>query len=375
MTLFAIAVVGLALACLPAVLTLMNVNVLRTPRLPNTPPRLAILIPARNEEAGIGDCVRAALASRHADIEVVVLDDHSTDETAGIVRAIAAEDGRVRLETPPPLPPGWSGKQHACLQLSRRTDRDLMLFLDADVRLEPEGAARLAGWLRAHDLDLVSGVPRQIMGSWAERLVIPTINLLLLGYLPMAMMRTLPLLGLAAGCGQMMLVRRAPYEAVGGHEACKHSFHDGLLLPRAFRAHGHTTDLVNGARLARVRMYDAPRAVWSGFLKNATEGMATPIALPVWTILLVGAHVLPWLTLLAGAATDRGSVIGVSSSAIALLYATRLLQAWRVREPLMTTVWHPLTVLAALAIQWTALVQKARGVRPTWRGRTRPSQA
>ena len=85
MSLFNLAVIALGLACLPAVLTLMNVGVLLTPRLPATRPRLAILIPARNEAAGIGDCVRAALGSIHADIEVVVLDDHSPDRTAEIL--------------------------------------------------------------------------------------------------------------------------------------------------------------------------------------------------------------------------------------------------------------------------------------------------
>ncbi len=375
MTLFALAVIGLSLACLPAVLTLMNVGVLQTPRRPTTNPKLAILVPARNEEAGIADCVRAALASTHAEVEVVVLDDHSTDRTAAIVSEIAATDPRLRLETPPPLPPGWSGKQHACLRLSRCTDAELMLFLDADVRLEPEGAARLAGWLETHNLDLVSGVPRQIMATWSERLVVPMINFLLLGYLPMAMMRAWGLFGLAAGCGQMMLVRRAPYEAVGGHEAVKHSFHDGLLLPRAFRAKRFTTDLVNGADLARVRMYDTPGAVWSGFLKNATEGMARPVALPVWTTLLAGGHILPYATLIAGLLNGRADVIGVSATAILLAFATRLVQAWRVREPYANAFWHPATIVAGLAIQWAALVQHSRGVRPTWRGRARPSEA
>ena len=122
-------------------------------------------------------------------------------------------------------------------------------------------------------------------------------------------------------------------------------------------------------------MYDEPAAVWSGFLKNATEGMAKPIALPVWTVLLVGGHVLPWITLLAGLLTGSGETVRLSAIAVALTYATRLVQAWRVREPWANVLWHPATILAALAIQWTALVQQARGVRPTWRGRARPSEA
>ncbi len=356
-----------ALAALPFVMTLINLRLLRTPPLPAVPPRVAILIPARDEEAGIELCVRAALASTHADVEVVVLDDGSVDRTAAIVAGIAAADGRLRLERAPPLPPGWNGKQHACFVLSGLTDRPNLLFIDADVRLHPEAAARLAP--RAGE-DLVSGVPRQLMPTLAEKLVIPMINALILGYLPVAMMRRDGREGLGAGCGQMMMARAQAYRAVGGHGAIRRSLHDGLKLPRAFRARGFGTNLVAGAELATCRMYGSPRALWNGFLKNATEGMAKPVALPVWTVLLVGGHVLPWLLL--AAALGAGMAVPARPAlvcACAMPLLARALQARAAREPATAIPLHPLAVLATLAIQWTALVRRVRG-RPTlWRGR------
>jgi glycosyltransferase involved in cell wall biosynthesis len=207
---------SLALAALPAAMTIANLRALKRPPLPAGRPSVAILVPARNEEAAIGPCVEAALASVGADVEVVVLDDGSTDRTAAVVRDLADRDARLRLAAAPPLPPGWNGKQHACHVLAGLTERPILLFLDADVRLAPEGAARLAGALAASGADLVSAVPRQIMGSLAERLLIPMINALILGYLPIVRMRRDPGEAFAAGCGQLMMVRRDAYRATGG---------------------------------------------------------------------------------------------------------------------------------------------------------------
>lgn len=357
----------LALAGLPLFMTLSNARLLRTPPLPARPPSVAILIPARNEERAIGACVEAALASRGADIEVVVLDDASTDGTAAAVAAIAARDRRVRLVPAPPLPPGWNGKQHACHALSGLTDRPNLLFLDADVLLAPEAAARLAP---PPGTDLVSGVPRQRMEGWLERAVVPMINALLLGYLPVGMMRRSAQVGLGAGCGQMMMARAEGYRRAGGHAAIRRSLHDGLKLPRLFRTAGLRTDLVRGAELATCRMYDSPGALWTGFLKNATEGMAKPVALPVWTVLLLGGHVLPPLALAVALVSNVGTapcVLLALATAAPLL--ARMVQCRLACEPPATVLLHHAGVLLTLAIQWTAILRRRFG-RPTeWRGR------
>lgn len=362
-----VAIILAILAVLPLVMTTLNSRLLRTPPVPASPPSVAILIPARDEEAAIGRCVQAALASRGASIEVIVLDDSSSDGTAAIVQTIARGDVRLTLASGPPLPAGWNGKQHACWVLSTLTDRPNLLFLDADVVLAPEAAARLAP---RPGVDLVSGVPQQRMGSAVERMAIPMINTLLLGYLPVGPMRRTKVVALAAGCGQMMMVRADAYRAVGGHGAIRRSLHDGLKLPRAFRAAGFTTDLVNGAELASCRMYDSPGALWTGFLKNATEGMARPTTLPVWTVLLFGGHVLPWLALLAALAGDAlTGTVAVLALACAAPLAARLLQARVCREPAGAILLHPLGILLTLAIQWTALVRRGIGRTTDWRGR------
>ena len=368
-----LAVLLLVLAALPTIMTLVNLAALHTPAPAPPGARVAILIPARDEEAGIAACVESALGSSGVELEVIVLDDHSTDATAAIVAELATADPRLRLAEAPPLPAGWSGKQHACHVLSRLADAPVLLFLDADVRLQAEAAARLAGALA--QADLVSGVPRQRMESLAELLIIPMINTLLLGYLPIPLSRRDPRPSLAAACGQMIAVRTEAYVRAGGHAGIRASLHDGLTLPRRFRAAGLRTDLVAGADLATCRMYAGWRAVVRGTTKNATEGMAQPVALPIWTVLLLGGHVAPWVLLVMAVTSHRPVVAALAALACAGPLAARLVQAVGCREPLVSVPLNPIGVVWLLALQWLALARKTAGRPEVWRGRSYPARA
>ncbi|WP_159715202.1 glycosyltransferase family 2 protein, partial [Geminicoccus flavidas] len=155
------------LAALPAVLCLVNRRALarRPPSALADPvsPHVSILIPARDEAANIGPALDAARASQGVRLEIMVMDDGSTDATAAIVRDHAGRDPRVRLLQAPPLPAGWSGKAHVCQRLSEQAQGDWLLFVDADVRLAPDAVLILAGHARRHGMGLVSAVPRQHM--------------------------------------------------------------------------------------------------------------------------------------------------------------------------------------------------------------------
>jgi hypothetical protein len=352
--------IALALATMPAGFGVVNLFLVRPPE-GRTPEGslVSILIPARNEEANIAACVEAALASRGVAVDVVVMDDGSTDRTAEILRSLAAQDARLRVETAPPLPPGWTGKVHACARLAEAARGTHFLFIDADVRLAPEAAALMAGHAARSGAAMVTGVPRQVIGSLGEALTVPMINFLLLGYLPGGGRAFTRRPELAAACGQLVLVTRTGYEAAGGHGAIRGLLHDGLQLARRMRAQGLGTEIVEGAGLATCRMYPNFAEAWAGFSKNAHEGMATPVGLPIWTVLLAGAHLWPFMLLPAPAAL----------LALALVFALRAAITLRVREPWWTVPLHPLTVAVALAIQWTAFTRRLMGRPAGWKGR------
>jgi hypothetical protein len=356
----------LGLALLPALIGLVNLALLPRLRPPGAAPAgrlVSILVPARDEAAHIEACLAAALASRGVAVEVIVMDDGSRDGTGEIVARRAAAEPRLRLLAAPPLPPGWTGKVHACARLAEAARGSHLLFIDADVRLAPEAAAALAGHAVARGIAMVSGVPRQRIGSLGEALTVPAINLLLLGYLPGGGRAFTRWPSLAAACGQLVLCDRAAYAAVGGHGAVRGVLHDGLALARRFRRAGLRTEVVDGAPLASCRMYRGFHESWAGFVKNAREGMATPLGLPVWTTLLAGAHLWPWALLPSGPAL----------AAILLMLALRAAITLRAREPWWTVPLHPLTMAVALAIQWDALARAALGRPAGWKGRAYPA--
>ncbi len=376
MTTLVLAWVALGCAAVPALLYLWNSFLFREPPVPDPTvraPSISVLIPARNEELGIEACVRSVLASTHVELEVIVLDDASTDRTAEIVSGIAATDGRVRVERAPPLPDGWCGKQHACFVLAQRGRFDTLTFLDADVRLEPDALARMALFLKESGAWLVSGFPRQETGTLLEKLLIPLINWLLLCFLPLWGMRHFRWSAFGAGCGQWFMSARSAYENVGGHAAVKASLHDGLTLPRAYRRAGYFTDVCDARRLATCRMYRSARAVWFGLAKNAREGLAATGQIGFWTVVLICGQVMP--AVLCGVTLLEPVERSTEMIALAALMAaqgSRLLIARAFRDPTISVVLHPVAIVLLLAVQWYALGRAVLGKPVGWKGRGHP---
>jgi glycosyltransferase involved in cell wall biosynthesis len=375
-------VIVLAFCCatLPAVLWIWNMLLYREPQTGSCaetgscslPTAISVLIPARNEERVIAASLTSLLASRGVEIEIVVLDDASTDRTAAIVRSFAEKDTRVRLRSSAPLPHGWNGKQHACHALAQAARSDVLCFLDADVRLAPEALVSMSSFLDRTGSDLVSGFPRQETETPLECLLLPLIHFVLLSYLPLVGMRATPAPAFAAGCGQFLMVRRDAYRKSGGHAEIRTTMHDGLLLPQLFRRYGLRTDIADLTHLATCRMYHNASEVWRGLAKNATEGMATPARILPFTLLLFCGQVLPLLLAISVAVAPASYSHGARSLILAALAASfipRLISVWKYRQSLYSALLHPLGVTVLLLLQWYAFLRKLAGQRVTWKER------
>lgn len=376
--LLTLSVASAACAAVPSLLTLLNLREYQKPPVAAAGlPSITVCIPARNEAAGIAACVGSVLLSRGIAVSVLVVDDHSSDATAAIVQGIAAEDARVRLLASKALPAGWNGKQHACWQAAELATTPLLCFLDADVRLQPDALARMATLLRDGDCrrasakpcGLVSGFPLEQTGTPLEWLLLPLIHFVLLGLLPMRLLRTTASPGFAAGCGQFLLVDREAYFAAGGHSAIRETMHDGLLLPRLLRQGGFATRLADLTDLARCRMYHSAATTWNGLAKNATEGLANPVVIVPMTLLLGFGQVLPAPLLLAGLRSAPAAVLW-ASAAVVLSYLPRLLASSRFKQRPISAALHPLGVATLLVLQWYALGRKLLGRPATWKTRS-----
>ncbi|MFM1831121.1 MAG: hypothetical protein RLZZ558_1461 [Planctomycetota bacterium] len=370
----ALAWAGVACAGLPLLMTLSNLRRYRRQPAPHEPlsmaDRVDVCIPARNEATNLRACVEGVLASVAVPVRALVYDDQSTDETPGILADLARADPRVRPVPTRTLPGGWNGKQWGCECMGQSSDAAWLLFTDADVRVSPEAVAAAVSFARRSRSDLVSSVPRQVCGTVGETLLVPLIHFMLLGYLPMGLMRRDTRASLAAGCGQFLLVRREMWLRSGGHAAFMASMHDGIKLPRSVRRAGGRTDLYDATPHVTCRMYRGFAQAWRGFAKNGFEGLGS-----VWTLLfftgmhLVG-HVLPWVLLAAWLAgffiDDRVGGLAAAAACTGLL--TRAVLAVRFRQPWLAVPLHPVSMAVSTALQWWSLWLHLRGKR-RWKGR------
>ena len=376
----ALIVACLILALVPAVLFGTNLAAYR--RLPEAahdaePEPISVLIPARNEEEVLGPALESVLASYGCPFEVIVLDDRSEDRTAEVASRIAAGDDRVRVVEGEEPPPDWCGKQHACWRLAQEARCELFLFLDADVRLAPDALVRISRFMSESGVDLASGVPRQVTVGLMERMLIPLIHFILLGFLPISSMRRTSLPSLSAGCGQLFVARRSSYFRAGGHAAIRASRHDGIKLPRVFRSRGFRNDLFDPTDLASCRMYRSPGEVWRGLAKNADEALAAPGLIAPMSTMLLGGQVLPFLFVLAAASSWprpwTGPELAASAVALGLAWSSRWAAVVRFRQSAVGALLHPIGVALLVAVQWWAFVGNLLGRPRRWKGRTYPA--
>ena len=335
---------------------------------------VSVIIPARNERAVIETVVTSVLASAYRPIEVLVIDDRSTDDTAARVGELARRDPRLRLIAGEELPPGWYGKPWACLQGYRASRGDLLLFTDADTRHTPELLGRAVGALRETGADLLTIAPRQRCETFWERIVMPQIWLLLgVRYHPARVNHSRRPRDVIAN-GQFILMSRASYEAVGTHEAVRGDVAEDLALAQAVVGRGGRLHFAFAERLMETRMYQGLGALIEGWSKNVYLGgrrsfPEEPVRRALVPVMLALAFCF-WLA--PAAALLFGLLAGVPAHAA--IVATGLgalfwcLICFGMQIPAIYGLGYPLGAAVALYIAARSTLRGRRRVE--WRGRT-----
>ena len=343
---------------------------------PPDAPRVAVVIPARDEARNIGDCVRSVLATGYPALEVIVVDDHSHDATGAIARELAAADPRLRVLANPDLPDGWFGKQWACATGAAVTTAEIILFADADTRHERDLVARTIAFMERERADLLSVVGEQVMGSFWERLLQPQVfGMLAARFGGAASVNRARRAEDVIANGQCLLVRRSAYDALGGHAAVREKVAEDLALAqRAFRL-GMRVRAVMGMDQLSTRMYESLPELVRGWRKNVFAGGrdAVPfgavgqalfpfmlVAGPLFT--LAPAIVLP---IAAAGALDTSWLVWSAIATLASLLWWGAVYRFT-REP----AWHALLFpLGAAVLLYIVLTAIRRGSRVTWKGR------
>lgn len=332
---------------------------------------ISVLIPARNEATVIGQTVSALLAQAYPQFEVIVLDDHSTDETALVATSAAGDDERFRLISGAALPVGWNGKNWACHQLAQAARYDGLLFTDADVQWRPGALVALAAMQSTTDADFLTVWPTQLTQSWGERLVVPLMSFAVLAYLPVTFAHHSPYPQAAAANGQCIFFRRQAYQACGGHRVVRNRVLEDVLLAQRVKAAGLRLRMADGAGLVACRMYHSWQETLYGYAKNILAGHGSLMLL---LLASTGFHLLlfvaPWLWLVGGVwGCGQVGWPWWPLTLILLGYLARGMTAYSTNQRLYDTLWLPLSVLLMTRIALHALWWQIRYGGPQWKGR------
>lgn len=382
---------GAVIALLLVALGTLAVNLRSFTSLNNVPPPaprdgaklplVSVLVPARNEAKRIAPCVRSLLAQTYPNFELIVLNDHSEDETESILRELGfGENDRARLLVQgAELPPGWTGKNWACHQLAQHARGEWMLFTDADTIHAPGTVAAALAHAQETRADLLSAWPRLVTKTWSEKLVIPVIHILAVAVYPHALLAWLQahpehlrccsrfaLRSLGGANGQFLFFKKTAYKKIGGHETVRTHLVEDVALGREIAVRmGEGMRLVNcdGSRLVDCRMYSRFSEVWEGFTKNIRPAFED--ALAAWWItgaLQWSCFFLPFV--LVFFPHQRA----FAEAEIALIYALRIVLTARMRTSWFGCIFHPAGHFLAMCIalnSWRLAGQ--RGV--SWKGR------
>lgn len=352
-----------------AVIALTNLFSLRRlgrHRAPEPLPPVSVLIPARNEERNIVPCLESLLRQDYPQFEIAVLDDDSRDATHALVEGlVATSGGRLRLLRGAPLPPGWLGKHWACHQLAQEARYDLLLFADADTVHHPSTVREAVAALLATESGGLSLIPRQIVGSVGEALVIPILPWVIHTFVPFIVPRSA-----ATAVGQFMLFRREAYCRIGGHAAVRSEVVDDLALARNARRAGVKWLFLDGSGRVATRMYRGWRETARGLAKNLFPVFRynVPLFLFVWTWLLWLAWQPPAVLALAASGRLSPEMVPPAAAAIGLSLFTWALAAVRFRLPLPQVPLYPVTILLVAGIAARSFLWHLRK-RGSWKGR------
>ncbi|GAB4279325.1 MAG: glycosyltransferase family 2 protein [Deferrisomatales bacterium] len=331
-------------------------------------PSVSVVVAARNEEAALERALSSVLAQDYPDLEVIAVDDRSTDRTGEILDGLAAADPRLRVLHLGELPPGWLGKNHALWQGARRARGEWLLFTDADVGFAPRCLGRAVAYARARRLDHLALVPRlAVEGLWLRALVVAFAVLFFLYTRPWRVAN--PRARESLGVGAFNLVRRRVYEDVGTHRALAARVDDDLALGRRIKASGFRQGVAWASELIAVEWYTGVGQAIRGLEKNALApfGFRAGPALGA-AALAIAVHVAPPLVLLLSPAGGSWALVG----AVALLFAVAGDGARRAGLPGAYGLLHPVgTAILLWAIVRAAGKAALRG-ELEWRGTRYP---
>jgi len=338
-----------AIALIITVANVINMRVVGIKGATSVGETVDVLIPMRNEEENVEGCLKSVLNSELLDVsKVFVLDDGSSDSTAELI-------GQFKVDklsgTQPPT--GWLGKVWACHNLAQVGSGKYLVFVDADVRLHPYAIASSITKMNKFGWDFISPYPRQISGSFLEKLIQPLLQWSWLASVPLRIAEKFPNRSMTIANGQFFIVKRSAYNASGGHAAIPDEVLDDLELARLLISKGFKGGVADGSAVASCRMYKSNSQLIDGYTKSLWKAFGGQFGTLLAIFLLYFTGISPY--------------IGIGAPAT-FIFLSRVLAAIKTRSNPVYAFLHPISILILLYLIVLSSIRKSRGTLQ-WRGR------
>lgn len=347
---------------------------------PKSTKKVSICIPARNEAHVIERCVASVFEQDYTNLEILVLDDESTDGTFEILESLSEKPQKLTVLKGSKKPDNWLGKPWACHQLSNCATGDMSIYIDADVWLERDAISKAVSELQ--NFDAITVWPEQKLVSFWEKQVIPLIYFSLFTLLPAKYVerspRWLPPFlrkkldpKFVAACGQFIAFNTLAYQKIGGHQSVKQEIIEDVALAKKIKSEGLTLKMLHGVGSVNCRMYTSDSEIWNGLRKNFFEGFNKNLFFfGLMAVLHIVLFILPLLTFVYAMFTNSSSLIIISAIPILITFLQRVVLNYMMKWELYSAFTHVLGVLWFQALGVQCVLDYFLKTKVTWKDRS-----
>lgn len=332
-------------------------------------PFISVLIPVRNEEENIEQCVKSVLEQSYDNYELIVLNDNSTDKTDEILSRIS--NPRFQYKIGKEKPEDWVGKNFACHQLYQSAKGEYLLFIDADTKLEKNALSGIISFTEKYNPDLVSLMPKEEAGTFWEKIIIPMLHFTVLTLLPMPLVEHTKKESLTMSNGQFMFFKKSFYDFIGGHESLKNKIVEDVWLGRKVKKSGGKLIFANGTDIISCRMYTSYNEIVEGFSKNIFPGLSFSLFGVVFVVLMYSSlYLLPFLLILISLIFYDNGLIYINLINILIPVLIRIIQSLKFKLSAGYSLLHFFSVIMILKLAIKSYKVYFRKGGAVWKSRT-----
>jgi len=334
-------------------------------------PLISVLVPARDEEENIKKCIVSLTKQDYKNIEILVLDDNSTDNTADIIRKLSKKYSNIKFYKGEPLKKGWLGKSFACHQLSKHARGKYMIFTDADTLHFPDSISSAVACLERYKVDALSVFPMQIMVTMHERMMVPFGNYIILALFPLYLMRKVKNAMFCTAIGQFMMFKSEVYRKIGGHKSIKGKVLEDVKISKHVKKSGYKFMIFDGRSNLYCRMYKSFRDVVRGYSRVLFAAFDYNIFMMSMAIFLIATVFLgPFIMLPLGIVFSWPAlIIELIILQVIIVLTTRVIFAIRFKCRSIDILLHPLAMFYLLFIAVKSILDIKYGDGMRWKGR------